>query len=221
MTGSLRNSLIQPPAEAWKIVDLFSDAADALMDGDRNRANKLIAKANQPWISKHLKRAWSEYNRETHPYKWNADYKSRKLLPKNQCDRRTPLAAMQHEMFKRDAWHCRYCGIPVIDGHDAFEKLKLHAQGLSAWQWGSKNAQQHPGAALIRGVPEHVKPWSAGGPTNLENLVTACWPCNGAKYNALLEEAGLTDPRKRSPVKHRNWDGLRRLLQLPKPPRKR
>lgn len=38
---------------------------------------------------------------------------------------------------------------------------------------------------------DHVVPKSRGGPTNWENIVTACLPCNGRKANRLPKEAGM------------------------------
>ena len=49
----------------------------------------------------------------------------------------------------------------------------------------------------------------AWGKTNLENRVTSCWGCNYGKYNALLEQMGLDDPRERPIEALTDWNGLR------------
>jgi 5-methylcytosine-specific restriction endonuclease McrA len=61
---------------------------------------------------------------------------------------------LRFDVFKRDDFRCRYCGLSVDDG------VVLHA--------------------------DHVIPRSKGGPTTLENLVTACAGCNLGKSNKSL-----------------------------------
>ena len=39
---------------------------------------------------------------------------------------------------------------------------------------------------------DHVLPFSRGGRTAIDNLVSACQPCNSKKYNHTLEEIGMT-----------------------------
>jgi 5-methylcytosine-specific restriction endonuclease McrA len=56
---------------------------------------------------------------------------------------------LRFDVFMRDGFACRYCGISVEDG------AILHA--------------------------DHVIAQSKGGPTTLENLVTACMDCNLGK----------------------------------------
>jgi hypothetical protein len=53
---------------------------------------------------------------------------------------------------------------------------------------------------------------AAGGLTNAENLVTACWSCNFGKADYTLEEIGLEDPRLRPPKTLDDWDGLMSLV---------
>lgn len=56
---------------------------------------------------------------------------------------------LRFDVFTRDGFKCRYCGVSVDDG------AILHA--------------------------DHVVPESKGGPTTIENLVTACIDCNLGK----------------------------------------
>lgn len=77
---------------------------------------------------------------------------------KEQSRRRAELAVgLRFDVFKRDGFRCRYCGISADDG------AILHA--------------------------DHVVPESKGGPTTLENLVTACLPCNLGKSDKVLDAA--------------------------------
>lgn len=213
MKTVFRNSLIRPHGKVFKIVDLFSHAANALLASDDDLANELFAGTDEPWIRNYVERAMGSYDPEIPTYYWNPAYKARTgspALPKEQRDaKKNPGVALRRVIFARDNWHCRYCGVPVID-QEVFEKSQRW--NCEALHLSRTNEARHPAASLIRGTIDHVVPRAAGGRTDHKNLVTACWPCNYAKYDALLEEAGLADPRKRAPVKRGQWDGLRRLL---------
>ncbi len=206
----LRNSLIRPPAEVLEIVELFSRAANALRDKNDDLANELIALTDRPWVRDYIEKAWGSNDPEIHTWHRNPTYTARKRVPEEQRDkRRYPGIALRRDVFAHDNWHCRYCGVPVID-QEVFEKAQRW--NCEALHLSRTNEDRHPAASLIRGTIDHVVPRAAGGRTDHKNLVTACWPCNYAKYDALLEEAGLADPRKRPPVERGQWDGLRRLL---------
>jgi hypothetical protein len=58
---------------------------------------------------------------------------------------------------------------------------------------------------------DHVLPHSVGGGNQLENLVTARWPCQFGREAYTLEEFGFSDPRLRPPVVD-SWDGLCRVV---------
>jgi 5-methylcytosine-specific restriction endonuclease McrA len=57
-------------------------------------------------------------------------------------------------------------------------------------------------------VVDHVFPHQLGGPTSLENLVTACYPCNFAKAQFTLEEMGMEGPRPPKLDKWKRLEGL-------------
>ena len=61
-------------------------------------------------------------------------------------------------------------------------------------------------------VADHVVPWNLGGLTNLENLVSACAPCNYGKDGNTLEQLGLNNPFERAPVED-IWDGFVRRIE--------
>jgi len=56
-----------------------------------------------------------------------------------------------------------------------------------------------------------VVPWSCGGRTNLDNLVTFCWSCNNGKNECTVEELRSEDPRVSPPSVYR-FDGRRSPL---------
>ena len=47
-----------------------------------------------------------------------------------------------------------------------------------------KSPATHPGTIL---VVDHIKPWSKGGETVMENLQTLCEPCNNGKSNLSMD----------------------------------
>jgi 5-methylcytosine-specific restriction endonuclease McrA len=46
-----------------------------------------------------------------------------------------------------------------------------------------------------RATADHVIPRSQGGKTTVDNLVTACWPCQFGKAEFSPNQLGLEDPR--------------------------
>jgi len=80
---------------------------------------------------------------------------------KDRARRKAEVAVgLRFQVFQRDQFRCRYCGVRVEDG------AVLHA--------------------------DHVMPQSRGGPTTLENLVTACVDCNLGKSDRVLDGWGAT-----------------------------
>jgi len=73
---------------------------------------------------------------------------------------------------------------------------------------GKGNQIRHGVALTFRATADHVVPMSFGGRTNLDNLVTSCWNCNYGKYNALLEQMGVNDPRETAVDSKLSWNGL-------------
>ncbi len=118
------------------------------------------------------------------------------------------IRAFETTVYERDGYTCRYCSIKVIDTKALlrFEKL-VGPQNFKVK--GKGNQIRHGVALVFRATADHVIPISFGGRTNLENLVTSCWSCNYGKYNALLEQMGLGDPRDRPVEPLTDWNGLR------------
>lgn len=115
---------------------------------------------------------------------------------------------LEAQVFARDGWRCRYCATPVI-----VKPALLLAQSLfgDVFPLGRTNGTRHGVRLALSANLDHVEPWSAGGTSLDENLVTACWCCNFGKSNATLDQLRLNDPRTRPPVRS-NWDGCTGLL---------
>ena len=122
---------------------------------------------------------------------------------------RNPPASLSAAILRRDNYHCRYCGLPVIS-RAIFVVFAL-VVGPDAFTFGRTNLTRH-GAALISWAQiDHVVPYTRGGATDMSNLVTACCACNFGKSNYELAQIGVSDPRSRKPSGS-DWDGLVSLL---------
>ena len=93
--------------------------------------------------------------------------------------------SLEDQVFRRDGFRCRYCGIRLV----------------------SRNADTHGILCIFYPSADHVEPWHLGGRTDMENLVTSCVPCNFGKDRFTVEQIGIENPFLRSPVVE-GWCGL-------------
>jgi hypothetical protein len=124
--------------------------------------------------------------------------------PKTSVARR----ALATQVYERDMYRCRYCDIPVVthwpggDVQRLVEAFPDLPPGLAVSD-GRLVGSGRSGALTNRdtgkwlwylAVPDHVFAASLGGPTNLDNLVTSCWGCNGEKNERTVDEIGVRSP---------------------------
>jgi 5-methylcytosine-specific restriction endonuclease McrA len=148
-------------------------------------------------------------------YKWRCSAQgvpAPKKLPKS--DRSPALGGPETDLplgvFSRDSYRCRYCDTRLF-AVAAFRRYEKTVGNEVFPLSGMKGNKPKAGASLVfRPVADHVEPWSRGGMTDLDNLVTSCWPCNFGKMEYTVKELGITDPRSRPPVAD-GWDGLRSI----------
>ena len=90
----------------------------------------------------------------------------------------TPARLTREEamkVFKRDHFKCQYCG---LDGLHSYEN------------W------------LVMTI-DHIHPHARGGSRSMDNLVTACQPCNILKGKR--EHASFEDAKKHVLAKREDW----------------
>jgi hypothetical protein len=128
---------------------------------------------------------------------------------RNVVARREPSETVIAAIYKRDRFHCRYCGCRVIPTQimrlvSAFfpEEFPYHLN----WKGG----ETHPAIASRSATLDHVEPWTAAGTNDPENLVCACWVCNRMKGDLLLEQLGW---RLLPIATDTDWDGLTRYYR--------
>ncbi len=191
----------EPIQEIYDAARYLDAAVSAHLNGYHDVAENLFRLANNPKIWDWTDSIWGKNS------KYVQVKKQPRCLAAPKVKTRMPDAAMKKALHKRDGYHCRFCGIPVI--HSDIRKF-LHEIYPEAIPWGSTNTSQHAAFQCMWLQYDHVIPHSAGGENTLENLVITCAACNFGKMEFTLEELGLSDPRDFEPIKSL-WDGLERV----------
>ncbi|MEA2202494.1 MAG: hypothetical protein QOI89_3116 [Solirubrobacteraceae bacterium] len=108
-------------------------------------------------------------------------------------------------VFKRDHFMCRYCGGKTILTPVMELLARLYPDIFpfesDAWRGGVT----HPAFAARSPMVDHIVPGRLGGDwTAIDNLATACNPCNAIKADFTLEQLGW----RQRPVPATDWAGL-------------
>lgn len=115
----------------------------------------------------------------------------------------------------RDKWLCRYCGRPVIFA----PALKYLGQFVKSQGFDKSLAYydmrySRYASPLLEDLGlaiDHVDAFVKGGSNDLDNLVTACSPCNAQKSAGTSKDHLRRHPRRLIRSKHgepTRWDGL-------------
>ncbi len=199
-----RACLLPPIPELEIAADLLAAAADALLATDLDLAKEKLRQANDPVLYQHAKRIIGQADPQVHRHRPIA----RAPAAIAKATRRMPSAEDQRAMYARDGWRCRFCGCRIVLDR---ARRAMRNQVPDAIPW-SEAEGFHAAFYALSGSVDHVLPHSAGGGNDLDNIVTACWPCQFGRSAWLIEEVGLIDPRSRPPVAD-SWDGLTRMLR--------
>ena len=207
-----RNTLISHPSASNNTLDLMSEAASLVVDDRISEARAKIIEADIRCLTE-----WFHFEAQA-TTKVLASYNiDRAKLHKPPPERKTKGSPKKRDkdiIFERDGWHCRFCGIRVIDPEARKQLSKLVPCESREWcpalQWGGGNLDKHACIAVMAS-PDHVLPKSWCGSNDPCNLVTACYPCQFSRMEYRIKDCGILDPRNRDPVNN-GWDGLRRVL---------
>lgn len=118
--------------------------------------------------------------------------------------RAEPSESVVAVAYKRDRFHCRYCGCRVIPTQ-VMRLISAIFPDDFPYHPNWKGGQTHPAIASRSATLDHVESWALGGTNELENLVCACWICNRVKGDLTLQQLGWE--LKPIPVDV-EWDGL-------------
>jgi 5-methylcytosine-specific restriction endonuclease McrA len=203
----LRRALLDPCPELHEAGELLDAAGQAICAGEWTRAAGLLTRANNPTVHAHGWRTCGPLSIEVH--------RATRLpvtLPKTERDpTRMPGAAVQRQIFTRDGWRCRFCGVRVIS---VAARRRLRTWFPDVIPWPRRERERHAALFFLEASIDHVFPHSRGGTNDETNFVTACYCCQHGRGQFLLEESELLDPRLFPPMVD-GWDGLTRLLSVP------
>jgi hypothetical protein len=199
----MKRSFRDPIPEIYDSARYLDAAISAHIAGEQRITAELFALANNKNVWEWTDSIWGRKS------KYVIINKIPSAHPFTKSTARMPSKSEKEALLKRDGFHCRFCGIPVI--RPEVRKL-IHSLYPDSVPWGRTNATQHAAFQCMWVQYDHVVPHSSGGTNELDNLVITCAACNFGKMEYTLEELGLYDPRDFEPVKS-SWDGLERIFQ--------
>jgi 5-methylcytosine-specific restriction endonuclease McrA len=203
----LKDSVCSPIPELFVAAKYLDAALSAHMIGNFSLAKTLLKSADMEVL-----REWTESH-------WGANTPHKEIVfndtsvpfisKKDRISVRMPSKYEKARLHKRDRFHCRFCGVPVIR-----KEVRDALKGLYPDEvpWGRRNREQHAGFQALWLQYDHVLPHARGGDNSIDNMVITCAPCNYVRMDNLVIEMGVSDPFSRDPI-NTNWDGLERLLR--------
>lgn len=202
----LKSCLRPPIAEVFAAAKYLDAAVSAHLIGNSELAEHLIRAADMDEVRAWTESLWGKASPYVKPR--NLPHSPLVLAKTERISERMPNGAESLELHRRDGFHCRFCGVPVIRKAVRVYLGKLYPTAL---RWGRTNLTQHAAFQAMWAQYDHVLAHARGGDNSVKNTIVTCAPCNFAKMNYTVEELGLTDPRSRDPVLS-DWDGLERIL---------
>lgn len=202
-----RRCFLEPTPEIYQAARYLDSAVDAHLSGNQTAATALIRKADMPDVSLWRQSIMGSVDPAVIRYRAVDD--APPYLPKDaRINPRIPSANERRMIAERDGWHCRFCGMPVIDVRVRNAMRRAYPKAL---RWDKANAERHTALLCMWLQYDHVLPHSRGGDSSPENVIATCAPCNFGRGEYTLDEVGLIDPRTVPPVLS-SWDGLERFL---------
>jgi 5-methylcytosine-specific restriction endonuclease McrA len=202
---ALRICLRDPIPQIAEAARYLDEAVSAHLAGKSDLAEELIRRADMPEIREWSESLWGK--NKTHRNIRMIQNAPASIAREQRTGGRMPPTAVKRALLKRDGYHCRFCGIPVI--RETIRR-RIKAVYPNALSWGRTNLTQHAAFQAMWVQYDHILPHARGGDNSLDNMVITCAPCNFGRMNYCLEEVGLIDPRTREPVRS-SWDGLERF----------
>jgi 5-methylcytosine-specific restriction endonuclease McrA len=96
------------------------------------------------------------------------------------------------QLFARDNYRCRYCETPIVGDRKQFVALAERLSMPELVMTGGNEAR-HGLYLTFRGSHDHRVPLTEGGTNDMDNLLTACWPCQFGKFKYSLTDLGLNE----------------------------
>jgi HNH endonuclease len=200
-----KDAPLMPPNWFDGQLTIFNEAVQLAALGDtknsREKLRSIRGEELQTWYIEHGQQSGVFRNRHIRLPKPNVTVP---LDPVGPPDR------FAKAVFMRDGYRCRYCCIRLVPKEVlmAFSKIV----GSDVFRPTGKNCERHGIVLIFRANADHVLPWTLGGRTDMENLVSSCWCCNYGKSNFTLNQIGVDDPRCKPISTSDAWDGLTSYL---------
>lgn len=196
-----------PIPEIAIAADLLDAAANALLASEKETARKQIVACDMPALNDY--RALIVEGEKPHIHRYRAVTDAPPRI--RSAGSRMPSKKVSFEIFRRDGWRCRFCGIRIV----SLDAIKLLDEIFpKEVRWRAKPYRNRNAAFnVLASSLDHVLPHSRGGGNDPDNLVAACGGCQFGRMQYTLSEVGFTDPRSREPVLD-DWDGLERLVRM-------
>ena len=188
-------------------VESFSRAVSELTKGNKKESLEALAASNAAEVGKFYidHGQQSAYFRVINRKEIDKTNRLEKKLNLSPRDR----PSITKEVFERDFYRCRYCNLRIITGEVFSEYSRIVGTEIFSIE---REENKRNGLTLgLRGVADHVEPYSLGGPTEMDNLVTSCYSCNFGKDEYQLHQLRIENPFSRQP-RDDGWRGLTEFL---------
>ena len=209
----MRRALVNPIPEVFAAARVLISASKAHIDGDWTTANELFRQADCPLVWAYTDRSWGKGAKERFKFVNVPDplpYFPLQTRPKP----RMPSRVDKEIVKRRDHWHCRFCGIPLVDPAVRDHLKRIYPGSVG---WPRTNVGQHAAFQCMWLQFDHLVPNSRGGDSSVGNVVLTCAPCNFGRMEATLEEAQVVNPLEGQPVVawdgYAAWRGLEQILE--------
>lgn len=202
-----KTSPLPPPEYFERARELFTNSIQELVQGKLSASLELLGKCDSALVGEFF----IEHGQQSSYYRV---YNRKEIDRTNRLSKRTNSSprlrpSVEREVFIRDSYRCRYCGLRIIS-KDVFKEYG-RILGPNQFSIARKNSLRNGLTLGLRGVGDHVDPYAGGGETTIDNLVTSCYSCNFGKAGYTLMQIGIEDPRLREPINDQ-WRGLTEYL---------
>lgn len=196
-----KHCLIEYPAGFETQIDLVQQATE-ITHQDPRRARELIRSVDQ----ESMKRWYIDVALKSGD--WRSMHSGIASRNVGKTRKRTPMSQKRLEdLFQRDQWRCRYCGIRVGGNRRHFTAF-AKAIDMPELVAGRTDESRHGLYLLLMASYDHVTPHCNNGTDDDDNLVTACWSCQFGKFRYSLAELRLESPREITTKSISSWHGL-------------
>lgn len=196
---------LRPPEWINSCIDIFVEALDNFLAGKRSACLEALEKIEKK--EKEFTEWYIEHGQISGNHRVKHGTPGRQMFERTTTEQSTGKLSSEltNQILQRDNYHCRYCGCRLID-RELMQTFvdKLQSPLLTR---GRTNLEKHGVILATWPLIDHVVPFSQGGKSTEDNLVSACYSCNFGKDRYNVEQLQITDPRERPPLKD-GWDGL-------------